>query len=122
MAAEAVVASSYGNEAGLRMTPDECAIPPPPSPKPFLEMHTERSVSPSPRTLSATRTVTAMSERTDLPCGCAWMKAALAPVSWWQVVACPRHVMNMLPLDGNKPPEPVSRGPEYDPAWQVADE
>ena len=35
-----------------------------------------------------------MSERTDLTCGCAYIKAG---GKWYQVVACPDHVMGMRP-------------------------
>ena len=35
-----------------------------------------------------------MSERRDFECGCAWVKAG---GNWYQVVACPLHVMDMRP-------------------------
>jgi hypothetical protein len=36
-----------------------------------------------------------MSERADLFCGCAFIKAG---GQWYQVVACPEHVMDMKPM------------------------
>jgi hypothetical protein len=37
-----------------------------------------------------------MSERADLFCGCAYVKAG---PKWYQVVACPDHVMDLKPHD-----------------------
>jgi hypothetical protein len=37
-----------------------------------------------------------MTERADLFCGCAYVKAG---DKWYQVVACPSHVMDMKPHD-----------------------
>jgi hypothetical protein len=36
-----------------------------------------------------------VSERRDFACGCAWIK--VADSNWYQVVACPEHMMDMLP-------------------------
>lgn len=37
-----------------------------------------------------------MSERVDLFCGCAFVKAG---AKWYQVVSCPDHVMDLKPHD-----------------------
>ena len=42
-----------------------------------------------------------MTERADLFCGCAFIKVN-ADEKWWQVVACPLHIMAMKPLDEPK--------------------
>jgi len=35
-----------------------------------------------------------MTEQQYFECGCAWVRAG---GNWWHVVACPLHVMDMLP-------------------------
>jgi len=37
-----------------------------------------------------------VTERWSLPCGCGYVKAG---GKWYQVVACPEHVMDMRPRD-----------------------
>lgn len=46
-----------------------------------------------------------MSERADLPCGCSWIWPG-GPKRWYQVTACPDHVMVLEPCEE---PEQVAR-------------